>query len=103
MINDSETILNRHLSLKNAIPELRIDHLLSNQDYQLHIKVHSQAGQTGKVISFRTGNDGVQKRLTIESILIVIAGGSFLLTLVACLTGFIMIRFCRRFWTKRGW
>jgi hypothetical protein len=79
--NTSEFHFDRYLSSKNSF---QIDNLQSNQDYQLNIKVHTEAGDHFERVSFRTlDDDHHQTKIKSQrTIFIMICAASFLLTLV---------------------
>jgi hypothetical protein len=78
--NSSEIHFNRYISSRNQI---QINNLQSNQDYQLNIKIHSQAGENIERISFRTINDDDQIKIKNQQILfIMLFTASFLLIIV---------------------
>jgi len=93
----SKTNLSQYFSYKNEFNEIKIPNLRSDEDYQLNIKVNSQAGENTEIISFRTTNEKNQIKTNNEQIIIIIT--SFLLILV--LIVFIM-KFCRRCLKKTG-
>jgi len=64
--NSSEIHFNRYISSK---PEIQIDNLESNQDYQLNIKVRSEAGENIERIFFRTINDDNQIKIKNQQII----------------------------------
>ncbi len=79
--NTSEIHFNRFLSSKSSI---RIANLQSNQDYQLNIQIHSEAGDHIERITFRTTDDDHHqaKIKNQQMIFIMICTASFLLTSV---------------------
>ena len=78
--NASEFHFNRYLSTENSF---QIDNLQSNQDYQLNIKVHTEAGNHLERISFRTLDDHHQTKIKGQRmVFIMICSASFLLTLI---------------------
>jgi hypothetical protein len=93
----SKTNLSQYFSYKNEFNEIKITNLRSDEDYQLNIKINSQAGENTEIISFRTTNEKNQIKTNNEQIIIIIT--SFLLVLV--LIVFIM-KFCRRCLKKTG-
>lgn len=95
--NSSEIDLHRFYSFKNNFQEIKIDNLEINQDYQLNIKVYSQAGETVKIISFRTTNNNQQLNSKTKNpyLIIIIIIISFLFTLILSIILFIFIKFCR--------
>jgi len=95
--NSSETNLHRYYSFKNHFQNIKIDNLQSNEDYQLNIKVNSEAGETIKILSFRTTNDNYQLNSKTKNpyLIIIIIIISFIFTLISSIIIFILIKFCR--------
>ncbi|CAF1446454.1 unnamed protein product [Adineta steineri] len=87
----SKTNLSRYFSYKNDLNELKIDNLQSNEDYQLNIKVNSQAGENMEIISFRTTNEKTSIKSRMEQFFILI----ICLLLIFILISFI-VKFSRR-------
>ncbi|CAF1590596.1 unnamed protein product, partial [Adineta ricciae] len=98
--NSTEQALHQFYSFKNHLKSIQIDNLQSNQDYQLQIKVNSQAGEIIKIVSFRTTNDQnlTKSRSPNYYIIIIIIAASCLLALISSITVFISIKFCRLHW-----
>ncbi|UJR35713.1 hypothetical protein I4U23_028463 [Adineta vaga] len=98
--NSTARNLHQFYSFKNHLKTIQLDNLLSNQDYQLQIKINSQAGEIIKIISFRTTND--QKLTNSKSqnyyIIIIIIVVSCILALISSIIVFIAIKFCRLHW-----
>ena len=102
--NSSETNLHRYYSFQNHFQSIKIDNLQSDEDYQLNIKVNSQAGETTKMISFRTTNDNFQFNSKTKNpyLIIVIIIISFIFTLISSIIIFILIKFCRLHFKDTG-
>ena len=80
-INNTNEIPSHHyLSSKDLI---HIDHLHSNQDYQLNLHIYSEAGETFERLTFRTITE--MKIFNQQMIFILIGIGLFLLILVLIL------------------
>ncbi|CAF4143011.1 unnamed protein product [Rotaria sp. Silwood2] len=95
IITANENNLNRYFSFKNQLNEIKIDHLQSDHDYQLNIKINSQAGDKQEIISFRTTKNNNQIKLKHKQILLflLLTMISFLLVFILI---FIMIKFCQK-------
>ena len=96
--------LHRYYTFNNNFQQIRINDLQSNIDYQLNIKVNSQAGQIIKQISFRTTDNPNQmnsKTKTHYTIIIIVII-SFVFTLILSIIIFILIKFCRLHFDKNG-
>ena len=104
MINSTETNLHRSYIFENNFQHIQIDNLQANQDYQLHIRVNSQAGEIVKIISFRTTNENNQATSKMKNyyIIILIVVISFIFTLISSIIVFILIKFCRLHLKKTG-
>ena len=102
--NSTEQALHQFYSFKNHLKSIQIDNLQSNQDYQLQIKVNSQAGEIIKIVSFRTTNDQnlTKSRSPNYYIIIIIIAASCLLALISSIIVFISIKFCRLHWKNAG-
>ena len=57
---NSTNKFHQYYSYENNLKHIQINHLQSNQDYQLYIKINSQAGEIIKVLPFRTMNNNNQ-------------------------------------------
>ncbi len=78
--NSSERNFNRYISSENRI---QIANLQSNQDYQLNIKIHSEAGEKLERISFRTIDNKHRIKIKHQQIIfLMIFIASFLFTFV---------------------
>jgi hypothetical protein len=96
--------LDRYVLMKNNAQTVHIDQLESNCDYQLHLKVHSQAGETRKSVSFRTMATSSQVTSNDEAdLLLFIIIGSFLLTFLSCLMTIVLIKFVRQYLKGNHW
>lgn len=78
--------------------EVRIDDLQSNREYQLHLKVNTEAGELIQVISFRTNNDqdefdsrSIQSYLIVTIVLI-----SLLFISITIVITCLLMKLCRR-------
>ncbi len=102
--NSTDIHLHRYYSFKNNFQTIKIDNLQSNEDYQLNIKVISQAGETMKIISFRTSNENAHSNPKSKNpyIIIVIIIISFIFTLISSIIVFILIKFCRLHFKDTG-
>jgi hypothetical protein len=102
--NSSEIHLHRYYTFKNHFQTIKIDNLQSNEDYQLNIKVISQAGETMKIISFRTTNDNYHSNSKTKNpyLIIIIIIISFIFTLISSIMIFILIKFCRLHFKDSG-
>ncbi|CAF3429449.1 unnamed protein product [Rotaria socialis] len=95
LANTTDNDQHRYYSFKNNFETIRIANLQPNQDYQLHIKVNSQAGETIKIILFRTANDKSQINLPRKtSYAVIISIGTVLVLMILSLSIFILIKFC---------
>lgn len=96
-VNSTEQNLHQFYSFKNHLKRVQIDNLYPNQDYQLRIKVNSQAGEIVKFISFRTNAD--QRASSFRSqnyyIILIIIVVSTVLALISSVIVFIAVKFCR--------
>ncbi|CAF0823910.1 unnamed protein product [Rotaria sp. Silwood1] len=92
--NSDENNLNRYLSFKNQINEIKIDHLKSDHDYQLNIKIHSQAGEKLEIIPFRTTKNNNQIKLKHKQIFLFLLLTIISFVLIFILI-FIMMKFCQ--------
>jgi hypothetical protein len=102
--NSTEISLHRYYSFKNHLKNIQIDNLQSNEDYQLHMKVHSQAGEIIKTMSFRTIDDNPSSNSKSQNhyIIILILILSFIFALISLIIIFFSIKFCRLHLTKAG-
>jgi hypothetical protein len=102
--NSSEIHLHRYYTFKNNFQTIKIDNLQSNEDYQLNIKIISQAGETMKIISFRTTNENFYSNSKTKNpyLLIIIIIISFIFTLISSIIIFILIKFCRLHFKDTG-
>ena len=82
-------------SFKNQLNAIKIDNLKSNEDYELNIKIHSQAGEHTEKIIFRTMN----YELNNQHIFIFICIASFFFTFVFIM---MVIKFSRRYFKNHG-
>lgn len=101
--NSTDKNHHRYYSFKNNFKTIRISNLQANQDYQLHIKVNSQAGETIKIILFRTTNENKDSNLrTKSSYFLIIIIVSFIILCVLSLIIFILTKFCKIHIKKAG-
>ena len=100
----NETHQHRSYSLKNNFQTIKIDHLQPNEDYQLNLKLYSQAGETMRILSFRTTNDLQQMNSKSKNpfLILIIIIVSFILTLISGIIIFILIKFCRLHFKDAG-
>ncbi|CAF3590109.1 unnamed protein product [Rotaria sordida] len=93
--NSNENNFNQYFSFKNPLNEIKIDHLQSDHDYQLNIKINSQPGEKLQRISFRTTKTNTQIKLKHKQILrfLLLTIISFLLIFILI---FIIMKFCQQ-------
>jgi hypothetical protein len=87
--------LKRSYSFKNQFNEIKIDNLQIDEDYQLNIKINSQAGENIERVIFRTMNNKINN----QQIFILVCIGSFLIIFVLII---IIIKFCRQYLKRSG-
>ena len=102
--NSTDLNLHRFYSFQNSIDQIKIGNLQSNEEYQLNIKVNSQAGETIKIISFRTTNvnSPVNSKTKNPYFILITIIISFIFTLILSIIFFILIKFCRLHWKNTG-
>ena len=102
MINTTVDHLVRYFFLKDEQKFLRIDRLDSNRSYELHLKVNSHAGDSRRVIAFRTVAN--QEDLTMHKndsiLLLIIIVGTFFLVFLFCLLTMIFSQYVRLYCKK---
>ena len=100
----NQTNQHRSYSLKNNFQTIKIDNLQSNEDYQLNLKIYSQAGEATRILSFRTTNDLHQLSSKSKNpfLILIIIVISFIFTLISAIIVFILIKFCRLHFKDTG-
>jgi hypothetical protein len=91
--NSSEIHFNRYISSK---PQIRIDNLESNQDYQLNVKVRSQAGENIERIFFQTIDDNDDNQIKIKNQQIIFSMIFIVLFLLIFIFILIIIKFLKK-------
>lgn len=83
--NSNEYNSNRYFSFKYPLNEVKIDHLQSDHQYRLNIKVNSQPGENFQSISFRTEKsfDQMKMKYSQHFILIIFTLTCFMLIFLA--------------------
>jgi len=95
--NATDINVHRFYRFKSTVEKIQIDDLLANEDYQLNLKVNSQAGETVKVLSFRTTNENLQKPFKTKNpyLIITLTVVAFIIVVILAVLAFILLKFCR--------
>ena len=87
--------LKRSYFFQNQSNEIQIDDLQIDENYQLNIKINSQAGENIERIIFRTRNNKINN----QQIFILICISSFLIIFILVI---IIIKYCRQYLKRSG-
>lgn len=103
-MNSSENRSSRHFFYPGHSQQIQIEDLQPNRDYQLHLRVKSEAGEIIQVISFRTSDNrteistkGIHLYLAIVIVIIAVA---FIIIVIVVVC--IFVKICRERFKNSG-